>query len=162
MRLNLGCGKDVKGGWLNVDIHPGPGITHVHDLRAPLPWPDNSVDEILCSHVLEHIIEYESVIVECHRVLRPKGVLEVRAPYGIDYSPYHVRYFGPQTLDAFIRNNNWADAKTLDWTPLFDLLERRIDRKHLGEWHMQHYLGRAVRIPIGKRWQIVWRLEKVK
>lgn len=31
-RLNLGCGRDIKKGWINLDILKLPGVDVVYDL----------------------------------------------------------------------------------------------------------------------------------
>lgn len=57
--------------------------------------PDASVDVILCFDVLEHILSYETIIPEWHRVLRDRGhVLIWWMPY---YHPYghHVESLVP-------------------------------------------------------------------
>jgi len=45
-----------------------------------LPFADGTFDKVICSEVLEHIHEYESVLSELHRVLKPGGVLGVSVP----------------------------------------------------------------------------------
>ena len=56
MKLNLGCGNDIKEGWVNMDYIGAEGVDVVHNLnRLPYPFPDNTFDSILASHVLEHL-----------------------------------------------------------------------------------------------------------
>ena len=50
-----------------------------HDIRN-LPLKDNSQDLVICSEVLEHIPNYEAVLSECYRVLKPAGVLLISVP----------------------------------------------------------------------------------
>jgi SAM-dependent methyltransferase len=45
-----------------------------------LPFADNSVDKIICSEVLEHVENYERVLTEIYRVLKPSGILAVSVP----------------------------------------------------------------------------------
>ena len=55
MRLNLGCGKNAKGGWTNVDLErPGKGIEKI-DLTFRWPWPNGSCDYVYAEHLLEHL-----------------------------------------------------------------------------------------------------------
>jgi len=49
------------------------------DLQA-LPFPDRSVDAILCSHVLEHVADARRALAELHRVLRPGGWAILQSP----------------------------------------------------------------------------------
>ncbi len=58
MKLNLGCGKQIKEDYTNLDKVALEGVDVVHDLDVfPYPFRDNTFDEILCSHVLEHVDE---------------------------------------------------------------------------------------------------------
>ena len=45
-----------------------------------LPFADNSIDKIICSEVLEHIPNYEGVLAELMRVLKPEGLLAISVP----------------------------------------------------------------------------------
>lgn len=65
----------------------GPGIpppTHLHDvsLHGLSFAPDNRYDFVICSHVLEHVANPLWLIQECHRVLKPGGLLYLAVPDG--------------------------------------------------------------------------------
>ncbi len=99
MKLNLGCGKLHREGYVNVDLHGG-------DVRADglrLPFRDGVFDEILASHILEHVIDLEAMMLELSRVLRPGGILMARVPYGLEslYDPFHYRAFDETTMTPF-------------------------------------------------------------
>ncbi len=98
-RLHLGCGPDIRKGWINLDVRPLPGVDVVADLdrcrNTPLPFPDNSIDESLASHVLEHLRDPLAFMEELHRIVKPGSVAVFRVPYGssddADEDPTHVR-----------------------------------------------------------------------
>ena len=57
MKLNLGCGKDIKPGFINVDYIKHNGVDVVLNLETiPYPFKSKSVDYIMMSHVLEHLV----------------------------------------------------------------------------------------------------------
>jgi len=51
-----------------------------HDVRDGLPFAHETFDIVVCSHVLEHLISPEQLVVEAQRVLRPGGLLIVGVP----------------------------------------------------------------------------------
>lgn len=58
-KLNVGCGRNILPDWINLDCAALPGVDVVYDLERcatdPLPLEDESVDEFLLSHVIEHL-----------------------------------------------------------------------------------------------------------
>jgi SAM-dependent methyltransferase len=101
--LDLGCGgyrqyPDSYG----VDLHPTPEIAVRADLSATLPFRDASVDRVHVVHLLEHLVDFLPLVDECHRVLRPGGVLHVMAPWWRHVNavadPTHVRLIDVQTI----------------------------------------------------------------
>tara|TARA_B100000073_G_scaffold215755_1_gene179330 strand:+ start:2129 stop:2824 length:696 start_codon:yes stop_codon:yes gene_type:complete len=49
------------------------------DIRE-MDIPDNSQDLVVCSEVLEHVPNFDAVLEECHRVLKPGSVMLVSVP----------------------------------------------------------------------------------
>jgi SAM-dependent methyltransferase len=101
--LDLGCGDTVQYDTnIGVDRRPSKAVTVVADLRYPLPFEDESADALFTVHVLEHLPDYLPLVAECHRVLRPGGVLHVMAPWWQHVNavadPTHVRLFDVQTV----------------------------------------------------------------
>ena len=62
----------------------------VSDITA-IPLPDNSVDAIMCTEVLEHIPDPIGAIKEFSRLVKPGGYLLITAPYTslTHFAPYH-------------------------------------------------------------------------
>jgi len=116
--LNLGCGpikysskqKDLNV--INIDIDPfnKPDITT--NLEKGLPFEDNSIDEIISSHFLEHIQpdEINFFMKECWRVLKDKMLFKCVVPIGVSWmsSPYHKAPMSFKTPRFFTQ---WNDPK---------------------------------------------------
>jgi ubiquinone/menaquinone biosynthesis C-methylase UbiE len=83
VKLDLGCGKNPQPGFEGVDVLDF-GQKWVCDLRGPWKWDDHSVEEVHCSHVIEHLSARERVHFwnELYRVLIPGGKATIIAPYG--------------------------------------------------------------------------------
>jgi SAM-dependent methyltransferase len=81
-RLNIGCGKFPRPGWINLDNKVRPGVDCVADLRADLPFPDAGVDYAVAIHVLPHIRldALPAALARIRRVLKPGGVLRLALP----------------------------------------------------------------------------------
>jgi SAM-dependent methyltransferase len=124
-RLHLGCGTDIRAGWINLDAQKLPGVDVVADLddcrRNPLPLPADSIDEFLCSHVLEHLRDALGFMQEMHRIAKPGAIITIRVPYGssddADEDPTHVRRLFLYSFSYFSQRGYWyADyGYTGDW-----------------------------------------------
>jgi predicted SAM-dependent methyltransferase len=82
LKLHLGCGTELKRGWVNIDMLE-PMADLQLDLREPLPFSNNSVTLIHSEHFLEHFgfpDEVEHLLSESCRVLMPGGVFSVGVP----------------------------------------------------------------------------------
>lgn len=82
VKLNLGCGANHLEGWVNIDAVASFNPDLLHDLTRPLPFEDQSVDEILAEDLLEHFDKYMRCVVlyDWARVLKPRGMLTLRVP----------------------------------------------------------------------------------
>jgi SAM-dependent methyltransferase len=82
MKLDLACGDNKREGFLGVDRVKLPSVDQVVDLeKFPWPWEDNSVDEIWCSHYIEHTKSLIKFMDECFRILKIGAQMTVVAPY---------------------------------------------------------------------------------
>jgi predicted SAM-dependent methyltransferase len=79
-KLELGCGTQVKNGFIGVDIHWQ--VDYPFDLRLGLPFPDETISYIYSEHTLEHLYfnELKYLLTECHRVLKNDGIFSVAVP----------------------------------------------------------------------------------
>ncbi len=109
-KLNLGCAYKIISGYTNLDRHNHKGVDVVQDLnKFPYPFEDNYFDEILASHILEHIDDMPRVVKELHRILVPDGKLIIRGPHfsgeGSWVDPTHKRCFTCGTFSFFSPRN---------------------------------------------------------
>ena len=56
------------------------GAEFIKGSAYSLPFPDDSLDLIICSEVLEHLHEYNDAVSEIHRVLKPGGKFYASVP----------------------------------------------------------------------------------
>lgn len=82
MRLQIGCGKFPRPGWINTDNKVRPGVDCVADLRVDLPFADGTFDCAAAIHVLPHIplAGLAPALARMRRVLKPGGVLRLALP----------------------------------------------------------------------------------
>ena len=138
LKLNVGCGRNIMSGWLNLDSYPLPGVDIVADLNncaaSPLPLVDASVHEFLLSHVLEHIPNVLPMMQELHRVAADNAVMVIRVPYSSSddafEDPTHVRQIFEGSFGYFSQPYYWrADyGYRGDW--ITDSIQLRIAEKY--------------------------------
>lgn len=122
MKINIGCGRDYRPGWVNTDISKDCKADVYFDIRKDKirrPGATFSffveqfeADEIYISGVLEQIGENEHLIHamnECHRVLKPGGIMTVVVPnakFAIAHQdPMDVRKFTRETFNYFLKDS---------------------------------------------------------
>ncbi|SFQ48617.1 BON domain-containing protein [Amycolatopsis arida] len=117
--LDVGCGgtKQYPDN-IGVDRRAATGVDVVADLRDGLPFPDGCADRVFAVHVLEHLVDFLPLVDECHRVLRPGGILHVLSPWwryvNAVADPTHVRFLDVQTFKGICERQD-TDRR---WFPL--------------------------------------------
>ena len=109
--IELGCGRRKKEGRIGVDAVDLPGVDIVADLEKGLGFlPDNSVDQIHCRSLLEHIENFENLIGEIVRVLKKDGTAHIFVPHFSNpyyYSDFtHKRFFGLYSCYYFVEHEH--------------------------------------------------------
>lgn len=108
--LELGCGDRRREGRIGVDKVDLPAVDIVADVEEGLAFlPDDSVDEIHSKSFFEHIRNFEQLMREMIRVLKPGGRAHIFVPHFSNpyfYSdPTHVRFFGLYSFQYFAVEN---------------------------------------------------------
>jgi len=129
LKLDLACGNNKNtDGFKGVDIVETASTDYVFDLlKFPWPFEDNSVDEVHCSHFIEHIPHdihnpndtrdgFIQFIDEVYRILKPGAKATMLAPYYTSIRAYgdptHVRAICDWTFYYF--NRSWIEANKLE------------------------------------------------
>lgn len=129
MKLNLGCGDDIREGFSNVDITKFKGVDLIVDLDIKeYPFKNNSVDYILAKDVLEHLQNTDLFLNECFRILKDDGELLIKVPHfscHLAYNDYtHKRFFGYYSMD---RVNGFKARKRIVFGKKYNLLNYLIE-----------------------------------
>lgn len=81
MKLNIGCGKYYKAGFINIDAFDATVADRIMSAHT-LTFPSNVVDEIEAVQLIEHLgyIITRYALAEWFRVLKPGGSLLIETP----------------------------------------------------------------------------------
>lgn len=135
-KLNLGCGFDIRPGYINIDFQDFHNPDLVADIRKLHMLPSDFYDEIIAQDCLEHFprCDTEPTLAEWSRLLKSGGILKLRVPNLIGL------------LELFL----WEDKQTIeDQKTLVQCLFGT--QAYEGDWHLtgftqvllEHYLEKA-------------------
>jgi len=74
------------------------------NLDADLPLASSSIDVVLCTDVIEHIVEPNRALAEMCRVMRPGGTVIVFTP---PYDSMRWNFAGRHFVDCRLGRVNW-------------------------------------------------------
>jgi len=135
-KLNLGCGYDVRKGYINIDNIKNKGVDMVFNLnKYPYPFKNNSIDEIYCCHILEHLNDFDKTIKEFHRILKKDGMIIIIVPDFSScnaYVPVHKTFFNLNSFNLYCSNIHDRSIKQ----PLFKMIEKKLlfPFEHMKGW----------------------------
>jgi hypothetical protein len=126
IRLDIGCGKSKREGFTGVDQYPMDGVDVVMDVRQRWNYDDSSVDEVHCSHFVEHLTATERVqfFNELYRVLKPEAKATIITPHWASNRAYGdpTHQWPPMSEMAFYYlNKEWRSTQAphtdIQWNP---------------------------------------------
>ncbi len=108
-KVRIKCGGQERhvGNWLNIDKYDLDETDMKVDLdELPLPFKSDSVDEIKCLNVLEHIVQPFDLLMEFHRILKKGGKIEIQVPFYNHPRGYsdmtHIHYFSYDIIEGIL------------------------------------------------------------
>ena len=122
LNLNLGSGSIKIKDYINVDKYEIFKPDILHDLEQfPYPFEDSSVDNIILSHILEHIGQspdtFNTIMRELYRICKNKASISITVPHPRhdDFltDPTHVRPITNLLLKLYDKklNQQWQKEK---------------------------------------------------
>ncbi len=131
MKLDLASGPTPRKGFTGLDLQGPvaitslwkdiPGVVVNLDLFQ-MPWPiaDNSIEELWCSHFVEHVPDLIGFMDECWRILEPGGIITITHPYQFSVrawqDPTHVRALNE--VSWLYYDQKWRELNGLDHYPI--------------------------------------------
>ncbi len=135
-----------------------------------LPFSDSSFDRVLCSEVLEHIDDWEAMLQEMARVLKPGGILAISVPrawpericWQLSDAYHrveggHIRIFDSKALNKYVESQgflryqkHYAHALHAPYWWLKCLFWREDDQK--AHWSVRAYHKMLVWDLMSKPW----------
>lgn len=114
-KLNLGCGRTILPGWINLDKVTLRGVDIIADLDncqiTKLPFDNDEIEEFLASHVIEHLHHPLAFMEEIHRIAKPAAKAVFKVPYGSSddafEDPTHTRPYFLNSFNYFSQPYYW-------------------------------------------------------
>ena len=118
--LDFGCGGQPYKALFSsrVTRYIGADVTATKDIHLdieiapdePVPLADASVDTILSTQTLEHVYDFQLYARECHRLLKPGGILILTVPmqWRIHEVPYDYWRFTHYGVSELMTRNDLA------------------------------------------------------
>lgn len=91
IKLDIGCGKNKQEGFIGVDQYKMDNVDVVMKIGTDAwPWADSSVEEVHCSHFLEHLNAQERVHFcnELYRVMKKGARATIITPHWASLRAY--------------------------------------------------------------------------
>jgi len=115
VKVDLGCGRLKRRGFVGVDQYDLDGVDIVCDVSKEIKMEDDSVDFLIADNLLEHINPGADSITafnEVHRVVKSTGKVKIIVP-GIHIpaafqDPTHVNYYVMERFDYYdVDHDRW-------------------------------------------------------
>lgn len=132
-----------------------PDVASIRANLCALPLRDARIDVLVSLQVIEHLWSLRDFLAECHRVLRPGGLIVVTTPNRLTFSPglargarpvnpFHVEEFDSDQVRAMLVSAGFADVDVLglhhggritEWEARHgSMVQSQVDAVLSGDW----------------------------
>ena len=106
-KIDIGCKHCTKEGYTGID-HLEFGQKVLWDVREGLPFADNTITDIHCTHFLEHLSdrEVEGFFAEVYRVCKDKAVIYITVPHEGEWGAYahnHLSFWSEARFEGIVK-----------------------------------------------------------
>lgn len=168
MKLNLGCGNDLRQDCINVDcrVPRKPYLEVKHKFEIPphhergetpifihLDLEQNSwnrlpkADVIIAHDLVEHLKNLHQFMLNAHQQLESGGLLDILVPdyrHEDAYKSMHERVFSVRSFDRFREYKDFQSNSLENRLDLFRAEQVTVNHEHPFCWHQRKYLGREL------------------
>lgn len=125
-KLNLGCGRDIREGYINQDIFPFKGVDDVFSFNEyKWKYKNNFFDEIRvwnCLFLCEDFVRFMS---EIHRISKPHAKIFIQTQFFLSTEsanyPYNYTQTNYNSFDIFLRDGEFNLKERIE----FKIINRR-------------------------------------
>ena len=161
-KLILGSADKKSNDAITLDINPLHKPDVVHDLNnIPLPFQNKQFKEIICHHILEHLLNINPIMNELHRICDPSGHIYIEVPHHSSWcanTPEHKLRFNYFAFDGYIENGltKWITGKK------YKMLKREITFHRSFRRVWLHKLFNAFPMTYERFWTYLFPAEHLK
>lgn len=151
IKFDIACGNNLQKGFIGIDITKKGTQAKIEHNVLTYPWPigDNMVDELWCSHFVEHIPHgnngyndpFWDFFNEAYRILKPNGIFRILTPYFTSVrafqDPTHQRFISEMTY--LYLDEDWRKMNKLEHYPI----HAKFKVEKLDHSVSQEFVGRA-------------------
>jgi len=127
--LDVGCGMRKHKDAIGIDFRRVKGVDIIADATF-LPFPNDSFDKIILSHIVEHIPDMISFMKEIWRVSKNKATIQIWTPHFTSMNSYtdltHVRHLTSQSFDYFDKTTSLGKELWFDIRVSFKVNTRKL------------------------------------
>ena len=113
-KVILGCGEiEYEENCLRIDcVRTRPDVFKWDLNEVPWPIEDETTKSVVAKDVIEHLDSVIKTVEECHRILKPDGLLEIVTPHKDSenswHDPTHKWHLTERSFDYFDPNTEFG------------------------------------------------------